>query len=189
MRVLQFVLLLGSTRVGSDVMGPYGRISSAAGLSLASLIRARGHTCEILDPIDLKLPMLERAYHHYPDGEAPEHLERIATILRSADALVTVCGEYNHGVPPALLNLLAHFPRKCFDLKPVGIFTYSCGTWGGRMAASHLRTVLPELGMLTIPTLLSVADATADTFTTTEWHARATQHFLPELETLALKLK
>ena len=43
-----------------------------------------------------------------------------------------VTPEYNCSLPPALTNLLDHFPPASFRHKPATIAAYSVGPWGGR---------------------------------------------------------
>jgi NAD(P)H-dependent FMN reductase len=77
-------------------------------------------------------------------------------LYRSADAFVVLCGEYNHGLPPALKNLLDHFREEYF-FRPSGIVSYSSGPFGGVRAAVHLRAVLAELGTSSVPRMLPIA--------------------------------
>jgi hypothetical protein len=42
---------------------------------------------------------------------------------------VVVSPEYNHSVPPALSNTLAHFGGSLFAFKPSAVVTYSSGGW------------------------------------------------------------
>ena len=69
-------------------------------------LQRRGHRTTLVDPLEYRLPLLDRMYKEYPKGEAPDVLERLATLYRAADGFVVVSGEYNHGIPPALKNLL-----------------------------------------------------------------------------------
>ena len=64
-------------------------------------------------------------------------------------------GEYNHGVPPALKNLLDHFLEEYF-WRPSAIVCYSAGQFGGLRAAMQLRMTLAELGMASIPSLFPI---------------------------------
>ena len=61
-----------------------------------------------------------------------------------------VSGEYNHGIPPALKNLLDHFLEEYF-FRPSAIVCYSAGSFGGVRAAMQLRMTLAELGTVTSP--------------------------------------
>jgi NAD(P)H-dependent FMN reductase len=140
-------VLLGSVR--SDRMGP-----RAAKLVTRELER-RGHTVHLVDPLELQLPVLDRMYKEHPAGGAPDHLERLAVLYRSVDGFLIVSGEYNHGIPPALKNLLDHFLEEYF-FRPSGIVCYSAGSFGGVRAAMQLRMTLAELGMPSIPSLLPI---------------------------------
>jgi len=117
--------------------------------------RARGHTVSFVDALEVNLPLLDRMYKEYPKGEAPEVLERLAALYRAADAFVVVTGEYNHGLPPALTNLLDHFLEEYF-FRPSAIVSYSGGQFGGVRAAVHLQAILCELGMPSIASTFPV---------------------------------
>lgn len=147
MSSLSIAVLLGSVR--RDRMG-----SRAAQLVIRELER-RGHRVDLVDPLDLQLPLLDRMYKEHPKGEAPEPLERLADLYRNADGFLVVSGEYNHGIPPALKNLLDHFLEEYF-WRPSGIVCYSAGGFGGVRAAMQLRMTLAELGMSSVPSLLPI---------------------------------
>src|SRR3546814_15996029 len=85
-------------------------------------------------------------YKEHETGSAPEEVERRATLYRRVDGFLVVSGEYNHGIPPALKNLLDHFLEEYF-WRPSGIVCYSAGGFGGVRAAMPLRMPLAELGM------------------------------------------
>lgn len=124
-------------------------------------LRERGHEVTLVDPLEYRLPMLDRMYKEFDEGEAPAPMEELARLYRKADAFVVVSGEYNHGLPPALKNLIDHFMKEYF-WRPAAIVSYSAGSFGGVRAAVHLRTVLAEVGMVTIPSQMpvpKVADA------------------------------
>jgi len=139
---LSFAVLLGSVR--RDRMG-----IRAAKLAMHAL-EARGHESILVDPLELQLPLLDRMYKEHAAGTAPPPLEQLATLYRRVDGFVIVSGEYNHGIPPALKNLLDHFLEEYF-WRPSAIVCYSAGMFGGVRAAVALRTTLAELGMPAIP--------------------------------------
>ena len=147
MSSLAIAVLLGSVR--RDRMG-----SRASRLVIRELER-RGHVVQLIDPLELQLPLLDRMYKEHPKGGAPEPLERLAEIYRRADGFLVVSGEYNHGIPPALKNLLDHFLEEYF-WRPSGIVCYSAGGFGGVRAAMQLRMTLAELGMSSVPSLLPI---------------------------------
>lgn len=147
MSALSIAVLLGSVR--SDRMG-----TRASKLIVRELER-REHRVELVDPLELQLPLLDRMYKEHPKGQAPEPLERLAETYRNADGFLVVSGEYNHGIPPALKNLLDHFLEEYF-WRPSGIVCYSAGGFGGVRAAMQLRMTLAELGMSSVPSLLPI---------------------------------
>ncbi|HUW54845.1 MAG TPA: NADPH-dependent FMN reductase [Rhodanobacter sp.] len=139
---LSFAVLLGSVR--RDRMG-----IRAAKLVMDAL-KARGHEAVLVDPMVLQLPLLDRMYKEYAAGTAPAALETLATLYRRVDGFLIVSGEYNHGIPPAMKNLLDHFLEEYF-WRPSGIVCYSAGQFGGVRAAMALRASLAEMGMPSIP--------------------------------------
>jgi NAD(P)H-dependent FMN reductase len=109
----------------------------------------------LVDTLEYNLPFLDKMHKEYPQGEAPEVMEKVHQILESSDGFVVVTGEYNHSIPPALKNLLDHFQSEYY-FKPSGIVSYSAGAFGGLRAAVHLRAILAELGMPSIPSIFPV---------------------------------
>jgi NAD(P)H-dependent FMN reductase len=144
---LNLVIMYGSVR------------SDRKGIRAARFVErgftGRGHAVTLIDPIEYRLPLLDRMYKEYPEGSAPEPLERLATLHRAADAFVLVTGEYNHSVPPALVNLLDHFLEEYY-WRPSAIVSYSAGMFGGVRAAVVLREMVAELGMPSISSTLPV---------------------------------
>jgi len=140
----------------------YGSVREARqGIKAARFIERqleqRGHRTTLVDALDLRLPLLDRMYKEYEKGKAPKVLEALAQLYRAADAFVIVSGEYNHGIPPALKNLLDHFLEEYF-FRPSAIVCYSAGAFGGVRAAMQLRMTLAELGMPSIPTIFPVPE-------------------------------
>lgn len=144
---LTIAVLLGSVRTERQGI-------KAARLLLAAL-EARGHEAVLVDPKETRLPLLDRMYKEYPKGSAPADLEHLATLYRRADGFLLVSAEYNHGVPPALKNLLDHFLEEYF-WRPSAIACYSAGGYGGVRAAMQLRAIVGELGMPSIPSLFAI---------------------------------
>ncbi len=116
----------------------------------------RGHNVTLIDPLEHRLPLLDLRYNEY-DGDAPDVMEELHRILDDGDAFVIVAGEYNHGIPPALKNLLDTFQYEYY-FKPAGIVSYSSGVFGGVREAIQLRATLGELGMVSTPTMFPVPE-------------------------------
>lgn len=138
----------------------YGSVRSArkgiiAARYVVGRLEERGHAVTLFDAQQLELPLLDKMHKEYPEGEAPAPLPWMAERIAEADAFVVVTGEYNHGPPPGLSNLLDYFLEEWL-WRPSAIVSYSAGSFGGVRAAVHLRTVLAELGMPAIPSALVV---------------------------------
>jgi NAD(P)H-dependent FMN reductase len=142
-----FVVLYGSVRETRQGI-------KAARFVVDQLAR-RGHATTLVDPLEKRLPLLDRMYKEYKKGEAPPVLEALAETYRAADGFVIVSGEYNNGIPPALKNLLDHFLEEYF-FRPSAIVSYSAGAFGGVRAAMQLRMTLAELGMSSIPSIFPI---------------------------------
>ena len=147
------------------------------------------------DPDVLDFPLLKRALHHYQDRtQAPQLLQDTNKIIVDADAYVFVSAEYNHCLPPALTNLVAHFPGSSFKYKPAGIVCYSMGPFGGQRAAMQARCLLGEIGcpstsyLFSIPTIQNQLSETGEPLnermttnsekliTELEWYATAVRN-------------
>jgi NAD(P)H-dependent FMN reductase len=144
---LHFVILYGSVRET--------RQGIKAARFIVDQLARRGHETTLIDPLEQRLPLLDRMYKEYEKGEAPAVLEALAETYRAADGFVIVSGEYNHGIPPALKNLLDHFLEEYF-FRPSAIVCYSAGAFGGVRAAMQLRMTLGELGMPSIPSIFPI---------------------------------
>ncbi|GEP00212.1 NADPH-dependent FMN reductase [Methylobacterium haplocladii] len=177
-------VILGSVR--SDRQG------IRAARFLVAQLEGRGFEAPLVDPAELKLPLLDRMYKEYPKGEAPRALEDLATLYRRADAFVVVSGEYNHSIPPALSNTLDHFLEEYY-WRPSGIVCYSAGQYGGVRAAMQLRAMMAELGAPSIPSLLPIPRIqkalSAGGEPAEEWLGKAAKKFLDELVWYAEALK
>jgi NAD(P)H-dependent FMN reductase len=154
-------------------------------------LEARGHEAVLVDPLEKPLPLLDRMYKEYAAGTAPPVLEELAALYRRADGFMIVTAEYNQSIPPALKNLLDHFLEEYF-WRPSSILSYSAGRFGGVRAAVTLRSVLAELGMPSLPTILaipSIGKALAEDGTASEpWIDKAVVRFLDEFEWYAQAL-
>ncbi len=140
-------VLLGSVRTE--------RQGIKAARYMMRLLKQRGHEAVLVDPLEKPLPMLDRMFKEFPAGTAPPVMQELAALYRRADGFVIVTAEYNQSVPPALKNLLDHFLEEYF-WRPSAIVSYSAGRFGGVRAAVTLRTVLAEMGMSSVPSVLSI---------------------------------
>jgi NAD(P)H-dependent FMN reductase len=155
-------------------------------------LEERGYEAPLVDPLELKLPLLDRMYKEYPKGEAPGTLERLAEVYRRADGFVIVSAEYNQSIPPALSNTLDHFLEEYF-WRPSAIVCYSAGRYGGVRAAVQLRTMLGELGMSSIPSYLPIPEIgktlDEDGHSQQPWLDKSAGRFIDELAWYAQALR
>ena len=122
-------------------------------------LKARGREPVLVDPMELKLPLLDRMYKEYPKGEAPAAMEELAEQIRTADAFLFVTGEYNWGVQPGLKNLTDHFLEEWF-WRPAAIASYSAGRLSGARSNSTWHAILSEMGMIVTSSTLTVGPIT-----------------------------
>jgi NAD(P)H-dependent FMN reductase len=175
----------------------YGSVrSERQGIKAARFIlrtcQQRGHQAVLIDPLEYRLPLIDKMYKEYPPGTAPPLLEDLAAIVKAADAYIVVSGEYNHSIPPALTNLMNHFLEEYFR-KPSAIVSYSAGSFGGVRAAVALRSMLGEMGTSSIPSTFpipEVQNAFDDDGTPRDarYHKRVAR-FFEELEWYATALR
>lgn len=118
-----------------------------------------GHTFEIIDPEEFQLPVLKQPLHFYRDPtKAPDILHKLNKKVQEADAYVIISAEYNRSIPPALTNIMDHFPPASYAFKPSAIVTYSMGRQGGLAASMALKPFLGELGCLPIKHMVNLAE-------------------------------
>lgn len=185
---MRFAVLYGSTR--------RHRQGIKAARFMVQQLEARGHDVTLLDAKHLELPLLDLMHKEYgedtPNGPAPENMQGAHEALEAADGFVVVGGEWNHSVPPGLKNLIDHFQSEYF-YKPAGIVTYSAGPFGGVRAAPHYRTILGELGMVTVSIMFAISkihDAFEEDGSDPDGtYTRRAERFLNELEWYAEALK
>lgn len=123
---------------------------------IVNKLKNRNLDVMFIDSKEYKLPFLDKMYKEYAPGSAPDPMEKLHRIFEKSDGFVIVTGEYNHSIPAALKNLLDHFQGEYY-FKPSAIVSYSAGPFGGVRVAVHLRAVLAELGMPSIPSIFPVS--------------------------------
>ncbi|MGH8513190.1 MAG: NADPH-dependent FMN reductase, partial [Gammaproteobacteria bacterium] len=62
--------------------------STRQGIKAARFVtkKCREREVFLVDPFELRLPLLDKMYKEYPPGGAPEALERLAERVKAADA-------------------------------------------------------------------------------------------------------
>ena len=142
---LKISIIYGSTRDG--------RLAIRFAKYLKNEFINRNIEAVLIDPLENNLETLTKRYSDYDSNSAPNGLENIHQELESSDAFVIVSAEYNHFMPPALVNLLNHFYAE-YQRKPSAVATYSVSPFGGVRVSSPLRSFLAQLGMPPISSMI-----------------------------------
>ncbi|ORY43004.1 flavo protein [Rhizoclosmatium globosum] len=106
---------------------------------------------EVIDPLALNLPVLVNRYSAMKDKpDCPPSLHEAAKSFQKCDAFLLVSPEYNYTIPPAISNTLDYFYSDEFNLKPVGVASYSMGSFGGVRAATAMMPLFQCVGLVGI---------------------------------------
>lgn len=150
---MHIVVLQGSTR--SERMG------DRAAKWVVAQLQAREHEVALVDAAALQLPMLDRMWKEIKDDTSETHsalrekLAGLAQLYARSDGYVVVSAEYNHSIPPGVSNLIDYFLEE-YAFRPAAIVCYSSGPFGGVRAAMQLRSLLPEVGLSSIPSIQAI---------------------------------
>jgi len=119
-------------------------------------LTAAGATVTEIDLGDFEMPLFNEDLE--PE-HVPEAAGRLAELWRSHDAVFIATPEYNGGLPPLLVNVMAWLSRQKpnpFRHPVIGIGGVSSGKYGTIWALSHLRDSLSKVGGLVAPGLLGI---------------------------------
>lgn len=104
----------------------------------------------LLDLGELNLPMLWERSHYMSDEERPAALVKYCEAVKSSDALIVVCPEYNGGYPAAFKNAFDALYSE-YNRKPFGLVSVSAG-YGGYTVITQLRELVSRVRGLIVPT-------------------------------------
>lgn len=110
--------------------------------------------CVLVDLADFGLPLLDESRHPRLKQYEKEHTKRWSASVASADAFAFVTPEYNHFVPPSLVNALDFLVAE-WNHKPAGLVTFG-GVSGGLRAAQSVKPLLAALKMMPLLEAVSV---------------------------------
>lgn len=133
-RPLFIPVILGTVRKGRAS-------ENVAKFVFGEVQKREGVETELIDIRDLNLPI----------DDAGEQIKdvKFSAVCESADGLVLVVPEYNHGYPGMLKHVLDSNLKEYIH-KAVGICGVSAGGFGGVRVVENLLPVLRELGLVTI---------------------------------------
>jgi hypothetical protein len=125
---LHFVILYGSVREA--------RQGIKAARFVVDQLGRRGHATTLIDPLEKRLPLLDRMYKEYKKGEAPAVLEALATTYRATDGFVRGIQSWH--------SASAEEPAGSF---PRGVFLSTFGhrlLFGGRFRRRARRNAIAD---------------------------------------------
>lgn len=131
---LTIPVILGTARPGRESADVAGVVLDA--------IKQRGLATELIDVADYPISGTED-----PDEEA--RIGRYKELIDSADGLVIVVPEYNHGYPGEL-KLVLDSAYKEYNHKPLGVVSVSSGMIGGARVTEQLQLVSLALEMIPV---------------------------------------
>ena len=105
--------------------------------------KAKQHGKLDVELVDLKavaLPLFDEPNHPMRRQYTHEHTKAWSRTIADGDAFVFVTPEYNHGMPPALLNAVDYLWHE-WNYKPVAFVSYG-GVSGGTRAVVQAQTTM-----------------------------------------------
>jgi len=154
---VKIAVVTGSTRPG--------RNNEAVARWVYELARKRTDAeFELVDIKDYHLPLLDEPVPASQGQYSQPHTKAWAAKIAAFDAYVFVTPEYNHSTSAALKNAIDYLFRE-WSNKAAGFVSY--GGAGGARAVEHLRAILANVMVATVPTQVMLSLFTDfDNFTT-----------------------
>ena len=112
-------------------------------------------TCELVDLKEVDLPLLDEPNHPRFQNYTKDHTKAWSARVGQSDAFVFVTPEYNHGMPPALVNALNYLYVE-WNYKAAGFVSYG-GLSGGTRSVQMAKMVLAGLKMVPIVEAVNLA--------------------------------
>ncbi len=135
-------IIIGSTRPGR--VGP-----SVATWFEAHARAADTFDVEVIDLVDVALPLLDEPNQPGAQKYTHEHTKKWSATITRADAVVFVIPEYNSSMNAATKNALDYLYVE-WNYKPLGVVSYG-GISGGLRAAQAIKQVGAALKMIVMP--------------------------------------
>ncbi len=134
-------ILIASTRPG--------RVGEPVGRWVEAQARAHGgFEIDVVDLLELDLPMMNEPNHPRLGRYEHEHTKRWSASVAAADAFVWVIPEYNYGYTAPLKNAFDYLHAE-WEHKPLGFVSYG-GVAGGTRAVQSLKPVLSALNVVPV---------------------------------------
>lgn len=111
---------------------------------------------ELLDIAELSLPILDEPIPplYAQDGNYNDKQKDLAERISDADGFVIVTGEYNHGIPAPLKNMLDHIAPSSWQRKAVAYVGY--GVRGANWSISSLVPTMTYMYVMSMPYVVGI---------------------------------
>lgn len=109
---------------------------------------------QLVDLLEVNLPLFDEPHHPRLRKYEHEHTKVWSKLVDEMDAFVFVTPEYNHGMPPALLNALDYLSAE-WAYKAAAFVSYG-GVSGGTRSVIMSKTVLTTLRMMPLPDAVNI---------------------------------
>jgi NAD(P)H-dependent FMN reductase len=127
--------------------------------------RAAGADVTLIDLRDFPLPLYDGDLEA-KDG-LPANARKLKDLFLANDGLLISAPEYNSSITAVLKNTIdwvsrpvsGEAPLNCFDGKVAGLMSTSPGALGGLRGLVHVRAILQNIRVLTIPEQVAVPNA------------------------------
>ena len=127
--------------------------------------RAAGADVTLIDLRDYPLPLYDGDLEER-DG-LPAHARKLKDLFLANQGLLISAPEYNSSITPLLKNTIdwvsrpvtGEAPLNCFDGKVAALLSASPGALGGLRGLVHVRAILQNIRVLTIPEQVAVPNA------------------------------
>jgi NAD(P)H-dependent FMN reductase len=163
-----------------------GRVGKSVGEWFNGVAREHaGFEVELVDLVDMKLPIYDEPKHPRLQQYEHEHTKRWSASVKAADAFVFVTPEYNFGPPPSLVNALNYLYLE-WNYKPAAFVSYGGISGGMRAVQSEKLTLttlkmVPVLETVLIPMVAQHLDKATGAFAATDIHRDSAAVMLDEL--------
>ena len=132
-----------------------GRIGPTVAAWFADMVPVElGFQVEVVDLMDIGLPLLDEPHHPSERRYLHEHTRLWSASVSAADAFVLVMPEYNVGFTAPLKNALDYLYEE-WHHKPVGFVSYGM-TSAGLRAVEMIKPVLISLKMIPVHDAVSI---------------------------------
>ncbi len=132
-----------------------GRVGGAVGRWFAQHARQHGSfEVQLIDLAQVKLPIYDEPNHPRLQKYAHAHTKAWSKQIDALDAFVFVTPEYDHALPPSLLNAIIYLNRE-WAYKAAGFVSYG-GVSAGTRAVQVAKQVIVGLKVMPIPEAVNI---------------------------------